>query len=100
METEIINLLSIKKNISMNYDEIRKELGISKEDLDEALSNLERYGTIYQSKNGRYILVSRTSLKKGIVKVTSRKKVIVELEDRDFDLIFDILYITILFIII
>ncbi len=89
METEIINLLSIKKNISMNYDEIRRELGISKEDLDEALSNLERYGTIYQSKNGRYILVSRTSLKKGIVKVTSRKKVIVELEDRDFDLIFD-----------
>ena len=68
METEIINLLSIKKNISMNYDEIRRELGISKEDLDEALSNLERYGTIYQSKNGRYILVSRTSLKKGIVK--------------------------------
>lgn len=89
METEIINLLSIKKNISMNYDEIRKELGISKEDLDEALSNLERYGTIYQSKNGRYSLVSRTSLKKGIVKVTSRKKVIVELEDGDFDLIFD-----------
>ena len=42
METEIINLLSIKKNISMNYDEIRRELGISKEDLDEAISNLER----------------------------------------------------------
>lgn len=89
METKIINLLSIKKNISMNYDEIRKELDINKEDLNEALTNLERYGTIYQSKNGRYSLVSRTSLKKGIVKVTSRKKVIVELEDGDFDLIFD-----------
>lgn len=89
METKIINLLSIKKNISMNYDEIRKELDINKEDLNGALTNLERYGTIYQSKNGRYSLVSRTSLKKGIVKVTSRKKVIVELEDGDFDLIFD-----------
>ena len=89
METKIINLLNIKKNISMNYDEIKKELDLSKEDLEEALSNLEKYGTIYQSKNGRYSLVSRTSLKKGIVKVTSRKKVIVELEDGDFDLIFD-----------
>ena len=89
METKIINLFNIKKNISMNYDEIKKELDLSKEDLEEALSNLEKYGTIYQSKNGRYSLVSRTSLKKGIVKVTSRKKVIVELEDGDFDLIFD-----------
>ena len=89
MENKIINLLSIKKNISMNYDEIKKELNTNKKDLDEALSNLERYGTIYQSKNGRYSLVSRTSLKKGIVKVTSRKKVIVELADGDFDLIFD-----------
>lgn len=89
METKIINLLSIKKNISMGYEEIKKELDLSKEELEEALSNLERYGTIYQSKNGRYSLVSRTSLKKGIVKVTSRKKVIVELEDGDFDLIFD-----------
>ncbi len=89
MENKIIDLLSIKKNISMNYDEIRKELDINREDLDEVLSNLERYGTIYQSKNGRYSLVSKTSLRKGIVKVTSRKKVIVELEDGDYDLIFD-----------
>ena len=89
MENKIISLLNIKKNISMNYDEIRRELDCSKEEMDEALSNLERYGTVYQSKNGRYSLVSRTSLKKGIVKVTSRKKVIVELEDCDFDLLFD-----------
>lgn len=89
MENKIINLLSIKKNISMNYDEIRKELDSNKEELDEVLSNLERYGTIYQSKNGRYSLVSRTSLRKGVVKVTSRKKIIVELEEGDFDLLFD-----------
>lgn len=74
MENKIINLLSIKKNISMNYDEIRRELECSKEELNKAISNLEKDGTIYQSKNGKYSLVSRTSLKTGVVQMGKKRR--------------------------
>lgn len=89
MGNKIINLLSIKSNISMNYDEIRRELECSKEELNKAIFNLEKDGTIYQSKSGRYSLVSRTSLEKGIVKITSRKGAIVVLENGEFSLSYD-----------
>ena len=81
METQIINLLSIKSNISMNYESIKGKINTTVEELNKALLNLENNGTIYKSKNGRYSLTSRTSLRKGIVRVTAKKGVIVELKD-------------------
>lgn len=89
METQIINLLSTKSNISMNYEKIKEKINTTAAELNAALLNLENNGTIYKSKNGRYSLTTRTSLKKGIVKVTSRKEVIVELDDGEYNLYYD-----------
>ncbi len=88
MEKRIINLLSIKQNISMTFEQIMSAVSLGREELEEVLLNMENYGIIYRSKNGSYSLTSRTSLKKGVVKITSRKGAIVILEDGDYDLIY------------
>ena len=89
MESIIINLLSIKSNISMSIEEIERNLEVDKKTLLKTLDALEEYGTIYKSKKGRYSLVSRTSLKVGLVKLTSRKGPIVKIDGIDYKLIYD-----------
>lgn len=90
MENKIINLLSIKKNICMSYDDIKKELDINKEELDKVLTNLERKGTIYKNKSGKYSLVSRTSLKIGVVQMGKRRRTTVVIEKLgNYDLIYN-----------
>ena len=89
MESKIINLLSIKSNISMSIEEIERNLEADRNSILKILKELEEYGTIYKSKKGRYSLVSRTTLKRGIVKITKRKGPIVEIEGKDYKLIYD-----------
>ena len=90
MENKIINLLSIKKNINMSYDDIKKELDINKEELDKVLTNLERKGTIYKNKSGKYSLVSRTSLKIGVVQMGKKRRTTVVIDGLgSYDLIYN-----------
>lgn len=90
METEIINLLSIKENIDMDLNKIQKELKLDKEELDKALKNLEKSGTIYQSKNGKYRLVSRSSLKNGVVQMGKKRKTTVVIDGLGtYDLVYN-----------
>lgn len=90
METKITNLLSIKENIDMDLNKIQKELKLDKEELDKALKNLEKSGTIYQSKNGKYRLVSRSSLKNGVVQMGKKRKTTVVIDGLGtYDLIYN-----------
>ena len=81
MESEIIELLSIKKNNNLKVDEIASILGKDKEEVQNTLRLLGKDGIVYKNNNDRYILVSNTSLKKGTIKITARKGAIVVLED-------------------
>lgn len=81
MESEIIELLSIKKNNNLKVDEIASILGKDKEEVQNTLRLLGKEGIVYKNNNDRYILVSNTSLKKGTIKITARKGAIVVLED-------------------
>jgi len=80
MENKIINLLKLKENISMSFEEIERELNITKEELNIVLKKLEKDGTIYKNKNNKYSLLSRTSLKKGIVQMGKKKRPIVVID--------------------
>ncbi|MGM9875891.1 MAG: RNB domain-containing ribonuclease [Bacilli bacterium] len=81
MESEIIELLSIKKNNNLKVDEIASILGKDKEEVQNTLRLLGKEGIVYKNNNDRYILVSNTSLKKGTIKITARKGAIVVLDD-------------------
>lgn len=81
MESEIIELLSIKKNNNLKVDEIASILGKDKEEVQNTLRLLGKDGIVYKNNNDRYILVSNTSLKKGTIKITARKGAIVVLDD-------------------
>ncbi len=89
MEDEIIRLLKRKNVFDMSFNEILSNLEIDNDILEERLEELEKNGTIYKNKRGRFSLISKTSLKKGIVKITKRKGAIVVLEDGEYDLNFD-----------
>lgn len=81
MESEIIELLSIKKNNNLKVDEIASILEKDKEEVQNTLRLLGKDGIIYKNNNDRYILVSNTSLKKGTIKITARKGAIVVLDN-------------------
>lgn len=89
MEKEIIKLLERKYIFDMSLKEIASSLEIDTDTLKETLEELESIGTIYKNKRERYALTKRTSLKKGIVKITKRMGAIVILEDGDYDLNYD-----------
>lgn len=87
MEHKIIELLNNKMTSNLKLEEIREHLKINKEELEKVLKFLEEEGTIFKDKSGRYILTSKTSLKRGTIKVTKRKGPIVVLDDgTDLDL--------------
>jgi len=81
MEHRIIELLSNKMTGNLRVEEIVNYLGVSKDEVKDAIKFLEEDGTIFLDKSQRYCLTSKTSLKKGTVKVTKRKGPIVVLED-------------------
>ncbi len=81
MEHKIIELLSNRMSSNLTLDEIVNRLEVTKEQIESAIKFLEEDGTIYLDKNRRYGLVSKSSLKKGIIKVTKRKGPIVVLDD-------------------
>lgn len=88
MEHKIIELLNNKMTSNLKLEEIRERLNINKEELEKVLKFLEEEGTIFKDKSGRYMLTSKTSLKRGTIKVTKRKGPIVVLDDgTDLDLI-------------
>ena len=90
MENKIINLLSIKKNMCMSLDEIKKELSVNIEEIKSILSKLEYSGIIYKNKSGKYSLVSRTSLKKGVVQMGKKRRPVVVIDNvGTFDLIYN-----------
>lgn len=87
MEHKIIELLNNKMTSNLKLEEIRERLNINKEELEKVLKFLEEEGTIFKDKSGRYMLTSKTSLKRGTIKVTKRKGPIVVLDDgTDLDL--------------
>ena len=47
---KIINLLSIKSNVCMKFDDIREKLNADKSELEGVLTSLEKKGIIYQNK--------------------------------------------------
>lgn len=88
MEEKIIELLNNKMTSHLSFEEIQEILNIEKKELQEIIKFLEDDGTIYLDKKNKYLLVSKSSLKKGIVKVTKRKGAIVVLDDKtELDLI-------------
>ena len=88
MEKKIIELLSNKKTGNLRVEEISRYLEISKDELMEVVKLLEEDGTIFLDKSNRYCLTSKTSLKKGTIKITRRKGAIVVLDDgTEFDLV-------------
>lgn len=82
MEHKIVELLSSKKDSHLKLNEISSKLELDIEEVREELLRLERNGIIYHDKNDRYTLLSNTSLKLGVIKVTKSKGVIVVLEDK------------------
>lgn len=80
MEHKVIELLNSKMNSNLTLEEIASRLETIKEELMGAIKLLEEDGTIYLNKSGKYSLVSKSSLKKGIIKVTKRKGPIVVIE--------------------
>lgn len=87
MENKIITLLNSKITSNLTIEEIAIKLGYSKDEIINTIRFLEDEGTIFLDRNGRYSLLSKTSLKKGIVKVTKRKGPIVVTDDgKEYDL--------------
>lgn len=82
MEHKIIELLSSKMNSHLKLNEISSKLEVPLEELSDELLRLERNGIVFHDKNDRYTLLSNTSLKLGIVKITKSKGIIVVLEDK------------------
>ena len=87
MREEILSLLSLKNNKTMKLEDISSKLKIDKESLRELLRGLEVEGLVYRDKKGRYMLVSNTDLRKGIIKFTKRKGIIVVFEDDSYDVV-------------
>ena len=81
MESKIIELLSSKMNSNLSVKEIAEKLNVTTEEIISSITILEENGTIFLNKCGKYNLVSKSSLKKGIIKVTKRKGAIVVLDD-------------------
>lgn len=81
MENDIIKLLSSKKNNNLRVEEIANILKEDKEEVQNILRMLSKEGIVYKNNNDRYTLLSNTSLKKGTIKVTTKKGIIVLLED-------------------
>lgn len=89
MESKIIELLSIKKNNNLGVKEIAGILGEDKEEVHNTLRLLGKEGIVYKNNNDKYILVSNTSLKKGTIKITSRKGAIVVLDNgTEYDVVY------------
>ena len=89
MESKIIELLSIKKNNNLGAKEIAGILGEDKEEVHNTLRLLGKEGIVYKNNNDKYILVSNTSLKKGTIKITSRKGAIVVLDNgTEYDVVY------------
>lgn len=82
MQGKIIKLLKENKNSNFRTEDIAMELRVSKDELKEELLLLEKEGIIYHGKNDKYTLLSNTSLKTAIVKVTKNNGIIVRLEDK------------------
>lgn len=82
MYGKIIKLLKDKKNCSLKIEEIASELGVSKDELKEELLLLMKEGIIYHDKNDKYTLLSNTSIKIAIVKITKNNGIIARLEDK------------------
>lgn len=82
MENAIIELLSNKKNNNLKVKEIAKILKISEEDVLSTLEVLTKEGIVYKN-NDRYMLVINTSLKKGTIKITSKRGIIVILDNTE-----------------
>lgn len=82
MENAIIELLSNKKNNNLKAKEIAKILKISEEDVLSTLEVLTKEGIVYKN-NDRYMLVINTSLKKGTIKITSKRGIIVILDNNE-----------------
>lgn len=89
MLEEIVRLLSSRKINNLTLDEMSSLLGVEKEKLESSIELLMKEGLIYHDKNDRYMLISNTSFKKGIIKVTKRKGPIVVFEDKtELDLLY------------
>lgn len=89
MESKIIELLSIKKNNNLGVKEIASLLSEDKEEVHNILRLLSKEGIVYKNNNDKYILVANTSLKKGTIKITSRKGAIVVLDNgTEYDVVY------------
>ena len=82
MENEIITLLNGKMTSNLSLNDIAKNIGREKEEIENVVKFLLEEGTIYLDKKGKYGLVSKSSLKVGTVKVTKRKGAIVVFDDK------------------
>lgn len=80
MENAIIELLSNKRNNNLKAKEIAKILKLSEEDVLSSLEVLTKEGIVYKN-NDRYMLVINTSLKRGTIKITAKKGIIVILDN-------------------
>lgn len=64
-------------------------MGEDKEEVHNTLRLLGKEGIVYKNNNDKYILVSNTSLKKGTIKITSRKGAIVVLDNgTEYDVVY------------
>ena len=82
MQGKIVKFLKENKNKNLRIEDIAMELRVSKDELKEELLLLEKEGIIYHGKNDKYTLLSNTSMKIGLVKMTKNKGIIVRLEDK------------------
>ncbi len=82
MQGKIVKLLNENKNNNLRIEEIAMVLRVNKDELKEELLLLEKEGIIYHGKNDKYTLLSNTSMKNAVVKVTKNNGIIVRLEDK------------------
>lgn len=90
LEHKIIELLEHNKGNGLALGDISSRLNIAKYEICETLKFLEESGLIFLSRNKKYFLVSVSSLRKGIIKITRRKGPIVVLDDgSEYDLVYN-----------
>lgn len=86
-------ILSLLEEKDLNYDKLQKELQIDNELLNKALEHMINKGIIIATNKKNYRLVSKTSLKKGIVHIKKDNQMIVRLENKE-EVIIPVYYVT------
>lgn len=67
--------------------EISKKLKIDKDLLEVTLSRMIKEGIVLETNNDKYRLVSKTNLKKGIIKERKNASLVVKIEDKEIKLL-------------